>query len=899
MLNFQANCNKPKEFRTRTATGVVWPYLVAIGAASLAILIRLLLHPFLEDNHPFIIALFTVVLVAWYRGLGPALVSLVLGMLAAAYLFLPPYYRLTIIEFSNQLGLLLYGLCGVACALLGELQRRAQARNLASLRQLTVQQKVLEEEIRQRRLIEEELRASEARFRLLADAMPQIVWTTDSTGRLDYVNHRWSEYSGASREPTEERLQDEAIHPEDREGVAENWQHALESGGVFEREFRLRRVRDGSYRWHLGRALPLRDARGQVLAWFGTSTDIEDQKRAEQTILQANEELERRVAERTRQLEASNQELRRAILLAEAASRAKSEFLAGVSHEIRTPMNGILGMAEMLLDSRLSDRQRDCLQALRTSAESLLALLNEILDFSKVEAGKLELHPGPFDLRRQMEEILKPLALRAQHKGLAYRCAIDPLIPAVLVGDSLRLQQVLLNLVGNAVKFTEKGEVVVTVTSDEWRVTSKERPQAPAEDSSRLTRHSSLVTLHFSISDTGIGIPADKQKSIFEPFVQADSSLSRRYGGTGLGLSISARLVEMMGGQIEVVSRPEQGSSFSFTVELELPAVVSWQLAVGSSESRPSLPDRSSEAPELTTDNRQLTTATHEMQLRKLPTLRVLLVEDNDFNRQVGVYLLHKQGHRVSVACSGAEALERLEREPFDLVLMDLSMPGMDGLQTTAALRQRESAGSASGCSGRHVPVVALTAHTTPEDHKRCLQAGMDGHLTKPLDSEQLRQLLVELLGDVHLCADAPAQEGTGDKLRTPPSEASLLDWDWEPVFDPEQTLKRLSGNRELLVEVARLFQDNSPAPAGRDAPGPGPGRYGCSAESRTHPQGQYGLLQRLERPGRGAASGATSRQRAGTRASPRRAAKGSRSSAVGPGVFVDFDRNSDSKSDE
>ncbi len=420
----------------------------------------------------------------------------------------------------------------------------------------------------ERKRTEDALRQSEARFRLLADTLPQIVWSTGPDGRLTYFNRRWSDYFGLTPEEAWQGQGQGAVHPEDHEGLTQAWQRALQTGEPFETEFRLQRASDGAFRWHLGRALPLRDPYGQVLAWFGTSTDIEDQKRAEQAILQTNEQLEKRVAQRTQQLEATNQDLRTATLLAEAASRAKSEFLASISHEIRTPMNGILGMTEMILDTPLTPPQRDFLQAVQISAQSLLALLNDILDFSKIEAGKLELTPEPFDLRRELDESLKPLLLRAQHKGLSYRCQVDPAIPAVLVGDSLRLRQVLLNLVGNAVKFTEQGEVVVSVevekrTTDDTDDTDKDKRLSPSLSVSSVA---SVVELHFAIRDTGIGIPAEKLRSIFEPFVQADSSLSRKYGGTGLGLSISSRLVEMMGGRIEVVSELDRGSRFSFTI---------------------------------------------------------------------------------------------------------------------------------------------------------------------------------------------------------------------------------------------------------------------------------------------------------------------------------------------
>lgn len=636
------------------------------------------------------------------------------------------------------------------------------------------------QDITHRRHTEDALRQSEARFRLLVDALPQIVWTAGPDGHFDYFNRRWNEYCGLSPDLTspqrqlDEGLLQEVILPEDRQALETAWRRSFQTGVPFEIEFRLRRASDGAFRWHLGRALPLCDEQGQVLAWFGTSTDIEDQKRAGQAILQANEELEGRVAQRTRQLEESIQELREAILLAEAASKAKSDFLASVSHEIRTPMNGILGMTEILLDTPLTQRQREYLGAVKTSAESLLALLHDILDLSKIEAGKLALRPAPFVLRQELEESLKPLALRAQHKGLHYRCQVAAEIPEVLVGDSLRLRQVLLNLLSNAVKFTESGEVTLSVGLS---------PSARRDDPK-------TTWVHFVVADTGIGISAEKQQSIFEPFVQGDSTLSRKYGGTGLGLSISTRLVEMMGGRIEVQSQPGAGSTFSFTVPLaEVDPGTGWHEDKGKRQLLPLSPEPVTLSP------------AHPEAVSAAPGegIRVLLVEDNDCNRQVGVYLLEKHGYQVGVATSGPEALSRLEQEPFDLVLMDLGMPGMDGLQTTAALRQRETRQGIA--PSRRLPIIALTAHVSPGDQQRSRAAGMDGHIFKPLDLQQLDQIVARLVKGRHQAEKEPSPEPIPQDSRHMTTAS---------VFNLEQTLHRLSGNRQVLAEVAQLFCENS-----------------------------------------------------------------------------------------
>jgi PAS domain S-box-containing protein len=621
---------------------------------------------------------------------------------------------------------------------------------------------VVRQDLRQRTRAEETLRASERRFRLLADALPQMVWTTNGDGRLDYCNQRWREYSGLSLEQSVGRGADQAIHPDDREVVARAWQRALQTGKAFQTEFRLRRRADGSYRWHLGRAVPVRadewDPKGGLIGWFGTSTDIEDQKRAEQAVQQANEELERRVAERTAQLLQTNEELRQATLLAETASRTKSEFLASISHEIRTPMNGILGMTEMALDTKLTEQQRTYLNVVKVSAQALLALLNDILDFSKIEAGKMELNPTPLALRQELQATLEPLALRAASKGLRWQCTVSPETPDLLLGDVIRLRQVLLNLVSNAVKFTEHGEVRVVVAAEGI---STPEPKA--------------VLLHFTVVDTGIGIAADKLRAIFNPFVQADGSLSRKYGGTGLGLTIASRLVEMMGGRIEVASAVGQGSTFSFSILLPLSPPQSPAEAA-----QTGLPAESRTGHEETAGTDHSPSA----------SLRILLVEDNVFNQQVGVFLLQRQGHSVVVADSGAAALKCLAEAAYDLVLMDVQMPAMDGLETTQAIRQQEAS------TGRRLPIVALTAHASRTDQQRCLEAGMDGYLCKPLEPSLLEQIIRQVRTGV-------LDDRAGWQAPAAAAEP-------EPIFDSALTLERLSGNRHLLVEVSNLFAESA-----------------------------------------------------------------------------------------
>ncbi|HVZ45643.1 MAG TPA: ATP-binding protein [Ramlibacter sp.] len=432
------------------------------------------------------------------------------------------------------------------------------------------------------------------------------------------------------------------------------------------------------------------------------------------------------------------EELERARDVAQEATRMKSDFLANMSHEIRTPMNAIIGLSHLALKGELPARQRDYIQKVHASGQHLLGIINDILDFSKVEAGKLAIEEEAFNLDRLIAQVGATMADKAAAKGLELDFQVADDVPRRLVGDSLRIRQVLINYVNNAVKYTEKGSVVVAV-------------RAGAADDDE-------VMLRFSVTDTGIGLTEQQQQRLFQSFSQADSSTTRRYGGTGLGLAICKKLAELMGGDVSVESTPGRGSTFRFSVPVRL-------ADEGARDSQPPLPDAPRSAPR---------------------GARVLLVEDNDINQSVGRELLKDAGIDCEIASNGQEALDMLRSGGYDLVLMDMQMPVMDGLTATQELRKLPSCAK--------LPVVAMTANALLRDRERCLAAGMDDFVAKPIEPNELQRVLAKWLA-----------------LGRPAVKAPLVDADGLPVvegLDTASSLRRMMGKKALYLAMLRRWVD-------------------------------------------------------------------------------------------
>jgi PAS domain S-box-containing protein len=717
---------------------------------------------------------------------------------------------------------------------------------------------------------EARLRDSEAFYHSLVETLPLCILRKDRDGCFTFANQLFCDELKRPLEEIVGRTDFDFFPRELAEKYRRDDRKVLQTGQVMEDvEEHLRP--DGAKLYVQVLKAPVRDARGEAVGVQGLFWDVTPRKLAEVEIRKAKE-------------------------AAEAANRAKSAFLANMSHEIRTPMNAIIGMTELVLDTALADEQRGYLELVKKSAESLLAVINDILDFSKIEAGKLDLDCSAFPLRDTLGETLDTLALPAHQKGLELACHVAADVPDDLVGDAGRLRQVLVNLVGNAIKFTEHGEVILRV-----------RREAVEGDQ---------VRLHFTVTDTGIGVPPDKQGALFQAFSQVDASTTRRHGGTGLGLAISSRLAEMMGGRMWFEGRPAGGngeaaggSAFHFTVRCGLPPAPARRPAPAGPEQLRGLPvlvvddnatnrlileetlahwhmrptavaggpealaalGRAAAAgepfalalidvhmprmdgfmlaeeirrrPELAGLRTLMLTSggqpgdvarcrrlgvtsylTKPVKQRELlqavaralggdaaaaragaagrvpevppassRPLRVLVAEDNPVNQKLALALLQKRGHEVTLAGNGAEALAALGVDggaataagPFDVVLMDVQMPEMDGLEATARIRAAEAA------SGRHLPVIAMTAYAMKGDKERCLAAGMDGYVAKPVRPQELYAALDAVL---------PARPAAAPGPPAPPTAPAASPVDWAAA------LEHLGGDPGLLRDLIGLF---------------------------------------------------------------------------------------------
>jgi signal transduction histidine kinase/CheY-like chemotaxis protein/HPt (histidine-containing phosphotransfer) domain-containing protein len=491
-------------------------------------------------------------------------------------------------------------------------------------------------------------------------------------------------------------------------------------------EFRLR-AKTGAWVWFANYGKMMQTGGPQPGRRFiGVTFNINDRKRSEDEHARLNLQLQEQLAER----EAREQALSAANLRAEAANLAKSLFLANMSHEIRTPMNAIIGLSHLALRTGLSTQQRDYLDKIHHAGTALLGIVNDILDLSKIEAGKLGLEHTGFLLGRALDNVTSLLAHKAEEKQLALRIDVAADVPRTLVGDPLRLEQILSNLVGNALKFTDQGGVTLSA--------------------SLLERRGNAVQLQFAVRDSGIGMTLDQQQRLFKAFSQGDDSVTRKYGGTGLGLTITRQLVELMGGAIWVDSAPGLGSTFTCTLWLRLADNADEAAADSAPDDRPGNQSGDTDAEQ------------------RLHGLRVLLVEDNDINQQVARELLQDAGVHVSSAGNGAIAVGMIETGPaFDLVLMDLQMPVMDGYATTAAIRANPARAA--------LPIIAMTAHTMVEDRTRCLSAGMNDHISKPIDPPRLFDALARWSGRAGPAAVVAPLAGAGGVDTAPLAPPALL----------------------------------------------------------------------------------------------------------------------------
>ncbi|HYD31620.1 MAG TPA: PAS domain S-box protein [Azospirillaceae bacterium] len=590
-------------------------------------------------------------------------------------------------------------------------------------------------DVTQRRQNEERLARSQALLKAILDSAVDAVVIINTGGIIQQVNPAVVEMFGY----TEREMVGQNVHmlmPGRPDGLHHDqlMRQAQRTGQVIGRGREIQgRRKDGTL---VPMEISVSSFHHQDQAFFaGIIRDISARKWAEKALLDANEMLERRVMERTAELEAARRR-------AEEAAHAKSDFLAIMSHEIRTPLNGIMGMVRLLLDTPLSAIQRDQAQTILYSGDVLLTILNDILDMSKLEAGRMEMEHVPFDLPRAIDGVVALMAGRAEEKGLVLEVAYAPDVPRHVAGDPTRLRQVLLNLLSNAIKFTADGRVTIEVLPG---------PPRPGR-----------VTVQFAVIDTGIGLPEEMHARLFAPFIQADTSISRRYGGTGLGLSICKRIIDLMNGRIAVASDTGIGATFWFLVPFDAAAVPP--------ESAADTPDTAPAGPER--------------------LLNILLAEDSPINQKVAVGLLKRRGHTVTVVEDGAEAVAAVRTGHYDLVLMDMQMPHLDGLEATRRIRVLPD-------ERARIPILAMTANAQRSAAERCLAAGMNGYIAKPIVPEALFTALARFGG----VADTDARTAAAPTGR---------EEERAPLFDPEplELLREMLGTDEVLSLIRDFLED-------------------------------------------------------------------------------------------
>ena len=579
------------------------------------------------------------------------------------------------------------------------------------------------------------IKESEAQFNTLANNIQNLAWMANADGWIFWYNNRWYEYTGTTPEEMEGWGWKSLHDPEQLPAVLERWQHSLETGESFEMIFPLRGA-DNTYRPFLTRVMPMYDKEGKVIRWIGTNTDISEQKRISTELTEAIvfAEMATVIAEeaKTKAEDATH--------MAEDAVKAKQQFLSNMSHEIRTPMNAIIGFTKVILKTELTVKQREYLNAIKLSGNSLIVLINDILDLAKVEAGKMSFEEIPFKMSSSITAMIHLFETKVQEKNLELVKEYDDKIPEVLLGDPVRLHQIILNLVSNAVKFTSKGKITVSLH------------MVAADDEK--------VTIEFKVSDTGIGIPEDKTEKIFENFHQATSDTTRLYGGTGLGLAIVKQLVESQGGKILLKTEVNKGSSFSFTLNFK-----KTDAAV----------ETETEMLEIDPENKNI---------------KVLVVEDIALNQLLMKTLLDEFGFEREIAANGIIAIEKLQAKAFDIILMDLQMPEMNGFEATEYIRKSMNS---------NIPIIALTADVTTVDLEKCKAVGMNDYIAKPVDERLLYSKIVGLVkNSPEKMYYAPGAEETEVYIKSKCTDLAYL------ISITKYDIK-------LMMEMIELYLDQTP----------------------------------------------------------------------------------------